>query len=490
MKTLDNRTRWLALLVLCLGDLMIVLDTTIVNVALPSIREDLGFSETSLAWVVNAYLLTFGGFLLLGGRLGDLYGQRRLFLAGISLFTAASLACGLASSQEFLIGARAVQGLGGAVVAVVALSLIMTLFTEPAERAKAMGVIGFVAAGGGSIGVLLGGVLTEVLDWHWIFLVNLPVGALVLALSLALLPGGGGEAADARLDVAGAVTVTTSLMLAVYAIVNGNETGWTSGQTLGLLAAAAALLGLFLRIEARAGSPLMPLGLFRLRNVATANIVGVLWAAAMFAWFFLSALYLQLVLGYSPLQVGLAFLPANLIMAVFSVGLSAKLVMRFGNKLPLSTGLLVAAVGLVLFARAPVDGSFVTDVLPSMILLGFGAGIAFNPILLAAMSDVEPNDAGLASGIVNTSFMMGGALGLAVLASLAASRTDSLSASGEGTLAALTGGYHVAFVVGAVFAAAAAVVGALALRSGASASAQAAQEGTDTLGAPAAAESS
>ena len=487
MKTLDNRTRWLALLVLCLGDLMIVLDTTIVNVALPSIREDLGFSETSLAWVVNAYLLTFGGFLLLGGRLGDLYGQRRLFLAGISLFTAASLACGLASSQEFLVGARAVQGLGGAVVAVVALSLIMTLFTEPAERAKAMGVIGFVAAGGGSIGVLLGGILTDVLNWHWIFLVNIPVGGVVIALSLALLPGGGGEAADGRLDVAGAVTVTTSLMLAVYAIVNGNETGWTSGQTLGLLAAAAVLLALFLRIEARAGSPLMPLGLFRLRNVATANVVGVLWAAAMFAWFFLSALYLQLVLEYSPLQVGLAFLPANLIMAVFSVGLSARLVMRFGNKLPLTMGLLVAAVGLLLFARAPVDGSFVTDVLPSMVLLGVGAGIAFNPILLAAMSDVEPNDAGLASGIVNTSFMMGGALGLAVLASLAASRTDSLRASGDGSLAALAGGYHVAFVVGAVFAAAAAVVGALALRSGAPASAH---EGTDPRGAPAAAEPS
>ena len=230
MTITDNRTRWLALIVLCLGDLMIVLDTTIVNVALPSIRADLGFSETSLAWVVNAYILTFGGFLLLGGRLGDLFGHRRLFLAGIALFTAASLACGLASSQAFLIGARAVQGLGGAVVAVVALSLIMTLFTEPAERAKAMGVIGFVAAGGGSIGVLLGGILTDVLDWHWIFLVNLPVGAVVFALCLRLLPGGGGHAAGGRLDVAGAVTVTTSLMLAVYAIVNGNETGWTSAR--------------------------------------------------------------------------------------------------------------------------------------------------------------------------------------------------------------------------------------------------------------------
>jgi EmrB/QacA subfamily drug resistance transporter len=469
MTITDNRTRWLALIVLCLGDLMIVLDTTIVNVALPSIRADLGFSETSLAWVVNAYILTFGGFLLLGGRLGDLFGHRRLFLAGIGLFTVASLGCGLASSQAFLIGARAVQGLGGAVVAVVALSLIMTLFTEPAERAKAMGVIGFVAAGGGSIGVLLGGILTDVLDWHWIFLVNLPVGVVVFILCLRLVPGGGGQAAGGRLDVAGAVTVTTSLMLAVYAIVNGNQEGWTSAQTLGLLATAAVLLALFVGIEARTRSPLMPLGLFKLRNVATANVVGVLWAAAMFAWFFLSALYLQLVLGYSPLQVGLAFLPANLIMAAFSLGLSAKLVLRFGFRTTLATGLSLSAVGLVLFARAPVDGSFVVDVLPSMILLGFGAGVAFNPMLLAAMSDVEPNEAGLASGVVNTSFMMGGALGLAVLASLAASRSDTLLASGDSALGALVGGYHAAFLVASLFAVAGAALSALLLRTRASA---------------------
>ncbi len=477
MTITDNRTRWLALIVLCLGDLMIVLDTTIVNVALPSIRADLGFSETSLAWVVNAYILTFGGFLLLGGRLGDLFGHRRLFLAGIGLFTVASLGCGLAGSQAFLIGARAVQGLGGAVVAVVALSLIMTLFTEPAERAKAMGVIGFVAAGGGSIGVLLGGVLTDVLDWHWIFLVNLPVGAVVFALCLRLLPGGGGQAAGGRLDVAGAVTVTTSLMLAVYAIVNGNQEGWTSVQTLGLLATAAVLLALFIAIEARTRSPLVPLGLFRLRNVATANVVGVLWAAAMFAWFFLSALYLQLVLGYSPLQVGLAFLPANLIMAAFSLGLSAKLVMRFGFRATLATGLSLSAVGLVLFARAPVDGSFVVDVLPSMILLGFGAGVAFNPMLLAAMSDVEPNQAGLASGVVNTAFMMGGALGLAVLASLAASRSDTLLASGDSALVALVGGYHAAFLVASLFALGGAVLSAVLLRTRASVPGHESEEG-------------
>jgi EmrB/QacA subfamily drug resistance transporter len=461
---LDSRTRWYALIVLCSGTLMIVLDSTIVNVALPSIRDDLGFSSTSLAWVVNAYLLTFGGFLLLGGRLGDLYGQRRLFIGGIGLFTLASLACGLSTSQETLICARAVQGLGGAVASAVSLSLTMNLFTEPGERAKAMGVFGFVASGGGSIGVLLGGVLTDVLDWHWIFLVNIPIGAAVVACSLRLLPVSRGQEAGAKLDVAGAVTVTASLMLAVYAIVNGNQQGWLSGQTLGLLAVAAGLLALFLFIESRVASPLMPLRLIRMRNVATANTVAMLWAAAMFAWFFLSALYLQLVLGYTPLQVGLSFLPANIVMGILSVSVSARLVMRYGIKPPLGVGLGAAAIGLLLFARAPVDGSFVTDVLPAMILLGFGAGIAFNPVLLAAMSDVKPEESGLASGIVNTAFMMGGALGLAVLASLAASRTDTLTSEGYSHLSALTGGYHAAFVVGALFAIAAAVVGTTLLR--------------------------
>jgi len=470
--TLDARNRWLALYVLCLGTLMIVLDATIVNVALPSIRADLGFTETSLAWVVNGYLLTYGGLLLLGGRLGDLYGPRRLFIAGISLFTIASLACGLATSQGLLIAARAVQGVGGAVASAVGLAVTMTLFTDQAERAKAMGFFGFVAAGGGSIGVLAGGVLTDLLNWHWIFLVNVPIGVLVCVLSLRLLPATPGTAGTGRLDIAGAVTVTASLMLAVYAIVNGNQEGWTSAQTLGLLAGAVTLLAVFLGLEANVAAPLMPLRLFRLRNLRYANVVGVLWAAAMFAWFFLSALYLQLVLGYSPLQVGLAFLPANLIMGVFSIGLSAKLVMRFGIRRPLATGLLLAALGLGLFARAPVHGSFLVDVLPSMILLGFGAGMAFNPVLLAAMSDVAPEEAGLASGVVNTAFMMGGALGLAVLASVAASRSSALRAGGDGPLAALVGGYHTAFVVGAIFAAAAATV-AVFLREGQPASAHA-----------------
>jgi len=460
----SSRKRWLALIVLCLGDLMIVLDTTIVNVALPSIREDLAFTETSLVWVVNAYMLTYGGFLLLGGRLGDLYGQRRLFLLGTTLFTLASLACGLAGSQGLLVVARAVQGLGGAVVSAIALSLIMNLFTEPVERAKAMGIYGFVMAGGGSVGALLGGLLTDALSWHWVFLVNIPIGVAVYALTVILLRESRAPAGAARLDVGGAVTVTASLLLAVYAVVNGNEAGWTSAQTLTLLGAAAGLLALFLALETWVRDPLMPLRLFRLRSVATANVVGILWSAAMFAWFFVSALYLQLVLGYSAMQVGLAFLPANLIMAAFSLGLSAKMVMRFGIRVPLAAGLALTAAGLALFALSPVDGSFALHVLPGMALLGIGCGMAMNPVLLAAMSDVPQSESGLASGVVNTAFMMGGALGLAVLASLAAARTDRLLALGADSLAALNGGYHIAFAIGAVFAAAASLLSAALLR--------------------------
>jgi EmrB/QacA subfamily drug resistance transporter len=464
MSAYANRRRWFALGVLCLGVLMIVLDVTIVNVALPTIRERLHFSASSLAWIVNAYLLTSGGFLLLGGRLGDLYGHRRLFLLGIGVFTLASLACGLADSQVVLIAARAVQGLGGAVVDAVSLSLIMELFTETGDRTKAMGVYGFVCSAGGSIGALLGGFLTNAFDWHWIFLVNIPIGIGVVALSLSLLPVSRGESGDRHLDVAGAVTVTTALMLAIFAIVNGNDAGWMSLQTLGLLGAAAALLAVFVAIQARVRVPLMPLSLLRLRNLATANVVGVLWAAAMFAWFFLSALYMQLVLGYSPLQVGLAFIPTNVVMAVCSLGISAKLVMRFGIKPPLAAGLLCATAGLLLFAHSPVDGSFVADVLPPMLLLGFGGGIAFNPVLMAAMSDVEPSESGIASGMVNTSFMMGGALGLAILASMASARSEGLLAGGAEHLVALNSGYHFAFLGGALFAAVAAIAGIVFMR--------------------------
>jgi len=444
---LAGRNRWIALIVVCIGDLMIVLDATIVNVALPSIKDDLGFTTESLAWVANAYLLTFGGFMLLGGRLGDLFGARRVFLIGLTLFTLASLACGLANSEAWLIIARAVQGVGGAIVAAIALALLMKLFTEPAERAKAMGVFGFVVSGGGTLGVLLGGVLTDAFAWNWIFLVNLPIGIGVFVGCLFLLPRDLAVEERGSLDVTGAVTVTGALMLAVYAIVNGQDAGWSSLQTIGLLVLAVALLGVFVFTESRAAAPLVPLHLFRHRTLATANGVAALLAAAMFSWFFLSALYLQLVLGYSPLDVGLAFLPATLLMGAFSLGLSAKVVMRFGIRTPLVAGLAFLAAGLLWFARAPVDGTYVTDVLPSMILLALGAGLAFNPLLLAAMGDVTPEQSGLASGLVNTTQMMGGALGLAILASLAAARTADPNDVGD-----LTAGYHAAFIAGAIFA--------------------------------------
>lgn len=454
LASLDKR--WVALVVLCLGALMIVLDTTIVNVALPSIKADLGFSETSLVWVINAYMLTFAGFMLLGGRLGDLYGKRRVFLSGLALFTLASLACGVAQTQIFLIAARAVQGLGGAVVNAVALSIMMNLFQEPGERARAMGFFGFVAAGGGAIGVLLGGILTGSFDWHWNFLVNIPVGVIVFGLCLWLLPKNEGQ--HVKLDIWGAITVTLALMFAVYAIVNGNGAGWLSTQTLGLLAGAIALFAIFIAIERTVSSPLVPLSIFRIQNVVPASCIGILWSAAMFAWFFLSALYLQVILGYSPLLVGLAFLPGNLIMAIFSVGLSAKVVMRFGTKRPLAIGMGIVALGLVLFALAPADGSFWFHIIPAMSLMGLGAGLAFNPVLIAATSDVPPNESGLASGVLNTAFMMGGSLGLAILASVAAVRTSSLLAGGADHMTALLSGYHAAFFIGAIFAAGAAVL--------------------------------
>ena len=459
---LEARKRWLALYVLCLGDLMIVLDGTIVNVALPTIRDDLGFSQTSLAWVVNAYLLTFGGFLLLGGRLGDLFGQRRMFLIGIAGFTAASLGCGLSTSQELLVVMRAIQGLGGALVSAVAFSLVITLFTDTAERAKAMGIFGFVLSGGGVAGVLAGGILTDLFSWHWIFLVNIPVGVLVYFLSMRLLPPIPGTASG-RLDLAGAVTVTAALMLAVYAIVNGNDTGWLTAETLGLLGAAIVLVAAFLAIESRIAAPLVPLSIFRNRNLSTANVIGMVLAAGLFAYFFFSALYMQLVLDYSPLEVGLAYLPGTILWGASSL-YSDKLVMRFGIKPPLLAGLSLMMLSLALFARAPVDGTWAIDILPATLAVGLGAGIGFNPILLAAMSDVAPEQAGLASGVVNTAFMMGGALGLAVLASLADYRTESLLDSGEDLVAATNGGYHAAFLLGIGFLAVAWLVSAFVLR--------------------------
>jgi EmrB/QacA subfamily drug resistance transporter len=458
-----DRKRWLAFGVLCLATLMNVLDTTIATLALTPIQGSLHFSSAGLAWVINAYMLTFGGFLLLAGRTGDLYGTRRLFLVGLTVFTLASLACGLAQSATVLIVARAIQGLGAAIVTAVSLALIMDLFPDGPERVKAMGIFAFVASGGGAVGALAGGFITAHFDWHWNFLINVPIGLAVYLGTRAYVPDRPGIA-KGRLDVAGALTVTASLLLAVYAVLEAKDAGWTSATTLLRLAGAAALMAVFVLIERSVQAPLVPLGLFTKRNILASNAIGMLWAAAMFAWFFLTSLYMQGILGYDPQQTGLAFLPADVIMAVFSVWLSAKMVTRFGIRRPIAAGLLLAAAGLALFAVAPVDGQFLTAVLPGMLLLGVGAGMAFNPLFLAAMSDAKPEEGGLASGLVNTSFMMGGALGLAVLASLAASRTQTLLASGTGEAAALLGGYHVAFLVGALFAALAALIGGAVLR--------------------------
>jgi EmrB/QacA subfamily drug resistance transporter len=458
-----SRSSWVALYVLCIGVLMIVLDQSVVNVALPSIRDDLGFSPSSLAWVVNGYLLTFGGLLLLCGRLGDLRGNRRVFLAGTALFTLASVACGLATSSQVLVVGRVVQGCGGAAVTAVGLALIMGLFPDPAERAKAMGVYGFVLSGGGAVGVLLGGVLTDLLSWHWIFLINVPIGIVVLVAARSALPVDAVGANSTHLDLPGAVLVTGALMLAVSGIVGGNEAGWTSGRTLGLLLASAGLFAAFVAREARASEPLVPLRIFALRNLAVSQVVGILWTAAMFGWFFLTALYLQDVLGLEPFEVGLAFLPASLVQMVCSLWISDRLVIRFGIRSPMVVGLSLAGAGLALLATAPVDGTFAMHVLPSMLMLGLGAGVAFNPVLMAATGDVEPQEAGLASGVLNTAFMMGGALGLAVLVAVSDGRRGALLAAGSDQVGALNGGLRAGFLVGALAAFAAATIGWLLL---------------------------
>jgi EmrB/QacA subfamily drug resistance transporter len=445
----SDRSRWSALVVLCVGMLMIVLDATIVNVALPSIQGDLGFSQSSLAWVVNAYLIAFGGLLLLAGRLGDLIGRRRVFMTGLAVFTAASLVCALAGSQSLLIGARFVQGAGGALTSAVILGMIVTMFPEPREQAKAIGVYSFVASSGGSIGLLAGGVLTEAISWHWIFFVNLPIGVGTALLARRLVAAERGIGITAGADVPGAALVTGALMLGVYTILEAGDYGWGSLHTLGLGALALALLSAFVAREARIENPLMPLRLFRSRNVAGANVVQALFVAGMFGMFFLGALYLQRVLGYGSLEVGLAFLPVTVVIGTLSLGFSERLNMRFGPKATLLPSLVLIAAALALFARVPVDASYVPDLLPVMVLLGLGAGVSFPALMTLSMSGATRSDAGLASGLVNTTLQVGGALGLAVLATLATSRTEGLLANGEPTASALTDGYHLAFLVGA-----------------------------------------
>jgi EmrB/QacA subfamily drug resistance transporter len=437
--------RWTALLVLCTGMLMIVLDATIVNVALPAIQDDLGFSGSGLAWVVNAYLIAFGGLLLLAGRLGDLISRRGVFLSGLAVFTGASLACGLAQSGDVLVIARFVQGAGGALTSAVILGMIVTLFPEPREQAKAIGVYAFVASAGGSIGLLVGGALTQVLDWHWIFVVNVPIGIATALAARRLLARDEGAGLRSGADVPGAVLVTGALMLAVYTIVKpAAEDGWTAAATLAGGAVTLVLLIAFVVREATARTPLIPLRIFRSRTIAGANAIQALGAAGMFGAFFLGSLFLERVLGYDALEIGLAFLPVTLLMGVVSLRYADRLAMRFGARNTVIPGLALLVAGLALFAQTPADAGFATGLLPAMALLGVGAGVCFPALMNLAMSDATPQDAGLASGLVNTSAQVGGALALAVLATVSSSHADALTRGGASSAQALTGGFHLA----------------------------------------------
>jgi EmrB/QacA subfamily drug resistance transporter len=450
MQFLERNRRWFALGTVCLASLMIVLDATIVNVALPAIQQDLGFSQADLAWIVNAYLLTFGGCMLLAGRSADIVGRRSILIFGIGLFSLASLACGLAQTQTMLIVARAIQGVGGAIVSGVSASIVLVLFPKQAERATALSVWGFVGSGGGTVGVIAGGLLTQGLNWHWIFLVNVPIGAIAILLARPLLPRTPGVGLSrGGLDVPGALTVLAAPLLAVYGIINAGQEGWTSSTTLICLGAAALVAAAFVFVESRARAPLVPLSVFRSRTVAVSNVIIALNGAAFFGWFFFSPLYAQHILGFDSLQTGLTFLPATLTMAVLSLGLTARIVSTTGPKPPMVVGMLLFTLGMVLFARAPVDGTFVRDVLPPMFLLGLGAGLSFMPLFLIATGDTSPSESGLITGLISMSQMIGGAIGLALLAGLAAARTAAATEEGASASAALVDGFHAAFLLGA-----------------------------------------
>jgi EmrB/QacA subfamily drug resistance transporter len=468
--------KWLALALLAAAQFVVILDASIVNVALPSIGADLNFSQDNLSWVVNAYVLVFGGFLLLGGRMADLLGRRRLFMIGLVVFALASLAGGLATSEAWLIAARAVQGLGGALLSPAALSLVTVLFAEGSERNKAMGVWGAVAGSGGAVGVLLGGMLTEWAGWEWVLFVNVPVGIVAALLAPRLLPE---SRVDGRhFDFAGAITVTAGLSLLVYTLVDANNAGWASAQTLGLGALAFALIASFYVIERRSQAPLMPFpGIFRIRTITGINISAVLIAAALFSMFFFISLYMQQVLGFSALEAGLAYLPLA-VGIIITAGATAGLVTRFGFKPVLVTGLIITAAGLAWFSQVSANGSYVSDVLFPSLLAAVGLGLAFVSMTVAAVSGVEPHEAGLASGLINTSQQIGGALGLAILATIANSRTDDAVAAGDSMKASLTEGFQAAFAVGAGFAVLGAILAATIVSSRASREhAEAAQRG-------------
>ena len=444
-----KNSRWLSLLVLCTGFLLIVVDMTIVNVALPSIQADLGFSQSGLAWVVNAYLIAFGGLLLLAGRVGDLLGRKRVFLVGLAIFTGASVLCGLSFAQPMLIGARFVQGVGGAVSSAVILAMIVTLFPEPNERAKAFGIFSFVASAGAAVGLLAGGLITQAVSWHWIFFVNLPIGIATAIAAARLLESDQGLGLGQGADVLGAITVTAALMLGVYTIVQTADYGLTSTRTLVLGGIAVALLGGFVARQATGRNPILPLRVFRSRKVAGANVVQALISTSFFSFFFLGSLDMERVLGYGPMAIGLAFLPVAVVMALFSIRFSAQLIARFGASAMLIAGQAMAGIALVGVALGPTDANYAVHLLVPMVLLGLGGGLAFPALTMIAMADVHPREAGLASGLLNTTGQVGGALGLAVMATLAGSRTLELIQTGTDQINALAAGYHLAWLVGA-----------------------------------------
>ena len=446
-----ERRRWIALGVLCLGQLMMVLDATIVNVALPSIQRELHFTQANLTWVIDGYLITFGGFLLLAGRFGDLVGRKKVFLSGLVLFVAASILCGLADSQAMLIGARLIQGVGGAIASSVILAIIVTEFPERAEQAKAMGVYAFVSAGGGSIGLLAGGALTQSLSWHWIFFVNVPIGAFALLLGSLLIEENVGIGLAGGVDVLGSALITLSTMFGAFAIVKSSEYGLLSARTLGAAGASLALLGAFLALEARVANPIMPLRILRLRTLMGSSLVRGLLVTGMFSAFFLGALYLERVLGYDAIDTGLAFMPLTIAIAAMSLGISARAVARFGSVQTLAVGLLGIAVGLVLLALQGVHAHYFPGLFFAFLILGLGAGASFLPLLMIGMADAPPRDAGLASGIINVSVQLFGAIGLATLGTIATDHTKALSAAGQPLASALTGGYHLAYAVAAGF---------------------------------------
>ena len=445
-----DRRRWATLAVVCLAQLMIVLDVTIVNVALPSIQQDLHFSQGDLTWVVNAFLVSFGSLLLLAGRIGDLVGRKRVFVAGLITFTVASLLCGVAPSQGALVGARFLQGIGAAAQASVILAIIVTEFPEAAERARAMSAYVFVSVAGGSIGLLAGGLLTNALSWHWVFFVNLPIGLATLALGHALIRADSGLGLEHGVDWVGSVLVTASLMSAIYAIVEATTHGWLSFEVAGVGGIAAVLMAAFLALESRIRNPIMPLRILRLRGLVNASLVRGFLVTGMYSTFFLGTLYLEHVRHYSALQTGAAFLPWTITVAVLSQGITARLVARFGALPVLTTGMASAAAGLLLFATVGPDTAFFPTIFLACFAIGLGIGTAFMPLLTLAMADVPAEDAGLGSGITNLSQQLGGAFGLAVLSTVAANHTKGLLADHDDLTSALIGGYQLAFVSGAL----------------------------------------